>query len=229
MWYKHDPADFLGGVVGLNPEQRGVYITIIDLIYLHDGSIAANWYWIAGQCGCDVRVIKRIVGELVSRGKLGLDAEGKVFNNRCTVELAVRKDRTAQATQAGRKGGLNRAAKYSQFKNIGLATAIANAVQKDKKERVTTSLLGAARNAGGKLDPKDLTPSPELATKINGGATHRHQPQTNHGPVFVPNTDPRFAYLEQSHLIVYGQGPKQDARGAWFPAELLDPSNPQTA
>ena len=36
-WYKHDPAAFLEGVIGLTAEERGFYITLIDLLYARDG------------------------------------------------------------------------------------------------------------------------------------------------------------------------------------------------
>ena len=142
-WYKHEPAAWLGGVAKLTPEQRGIYQTILDLIYLHERPIDMDFRWLAGNCNCDTRIVKRVVGELVSLQKLGINADGKLFNNRATVELGILKDRTAQATEAGRIGGLKSSTVRNKSNYLGQATAQATAQQtRLESKKDLTSFLG---------------------------------------------------------------------------------------
>jgi hypothetical protein len=82
-WYKRDPDAALGGMMGLTLEERGAYNTVLDLIYIHTDKLLDDDRFIAGWCGCDVRIWRRIRGRLIHCGKLSVD-NGYLRNERAT-------------------------------------------------------------------------------------------------------------------------------------------------
>ncbi len=98
-WYKRDPDAALGGMMGLTLEERGAYGTALDLIYSHADQLPDDDRFIAGWCGCDVRVWRRIRAKLMSLGKLSTD-EGFLRNGRATSEVDEALHRVELATNA---------------------------------------------------------------------------------------------------------------------------------
>lgn len=69
-FYRRNPGDALAGMVGMTLEERGVYNTVIDLIYLTWRPLEDNRAYIAGHCGCAVQKANPIIERLIARGKL---------------------------------------------------------------------------------------------------------------------------------------------------------------
>lgn len=86
-WYRWYPAKWASGVIGLSPEQRGVYMDIIN-ITLDRGSCPEDYGYLAKACGCNRQRITRVVGELIEHGKLIRD-DGKLVSNRAVTERKV--------------------------------------------------------------------------------------------------------------------------------------------
>lgn len=75
-FYRRDPGKALSGMVGLTLEERGVYNTVLDLLYStwrplnDDRAFLANW------CGCAVQKLNPIVRSLIEKGRLVTFTEG---------------------------------------------------------------------------------------------------------------------------------------------------------
>lgn len=69
--------------MALNLEERGAYTTVLDLIYSKADELVDDDRFIAGWCGCDVRVWRRIKARLIALGKLHID-NGMLRNFRAT-------------------------------------------------------------------------------------------------------------------------------------------------
>jgi hypothetical protein len=69
-WYKRDVLAALEGMSRLTLEEKGAYNSVLDLIYLHDGSVDDDPRYISGFLRCDPRVWKRIRARLIDLGKL---------------------------------------------------------------------------------------------------------------------------------------------------------------
>lgn len=89
-WYKRNPKRFIGGVIGMGAALIGCYSVIIDLIYEHEGSIPNDHRWIGGILGESVRQTGAMVKELIQRGKLTVNSDGRLENGRATKVLASR-------------------------------------------------------------------------------------------------------------------------------------------
>lgn len=77
-FYRRSPGDALAGMVGMTLEERGVYNTIIDLLYLTWRPLEDNRAYIAGHCGCAVQKLNPIVASLIAKKKLIQFDEGGV-------------------------------------------------------------------------------------------------------------------------------------------------------
>lgn len=78
-WYKRDPAAALRGMRSLTPEQRGIYNTVLDLIYDSANELIDDDRFVAGNCNCDIRVYRRVKKHLIEAEKLYV-AEGFLRN-----------------------------------------------------------------------------------------------------------------------------------------------------
>lgn len=75
-FYRRDAAAALEGMSLMSLEQRGVYNTVIDLLYLTWRPLEDNPKYIAGHCGCAVQKLNPILRQLVEMGKLVRFTEG---------------------------------------------------------------------------------------------------------------------------------------------------------
>ena len=89
------PDNFLVGTQGLSHELTAAYFRIVMKIYSTGGSLPNDPEWLRHLLGKrDRRPVARIVAELVSLGKLSIDVEGRLSNDRAAHELGkfVRRD-----------------------------------------------------------------------------------------------------------------------------------------
>lgn len=96
---KFYPSDFLGGTSGLSPAERGVYITLLCLIYEADGPIARDDARLSRRCGAPKAAFVRILEALIDVGKITEDG-GLLSNRRAEKALVDRQNRTQNAHHA---------------------------------------------------------------------------------------------------------------------------------
>lgn len=79
-FYRRDPAKALSGMIGLSLEERGVYNTILDLLYTTWRPLEDDRRFIANWCGCAVQKINPIIERLIERGRLiTFDEAGRTY------------------------------------------------------------------------------------------------------------------------------------------------------
>ncbi|MFL5233587.1 MAG: DUF1376 domain-containing protein, partial [Microvirga sp.] len=108
-WHKRYHEDALNGYMGLTLEERGVYSTCLDLIYMRGAPLRfetiAEQQWIAGWLGCSARLARSVVGSLLRKGKFRLEG-GALINDRAMRELALTEQLSDARAAAGHAGGL---------------------------------------------------------------------------------------------------------------------------
>ncbi len=103
-WVKFAPSDFLNGVVDLNPEQIGAYITVLSLIWDRGGPIPDDETWIARRLGCARLKWRNLRAQLLELGKIHLDENGMITNRRAMQEVhRIEKLRETRAAAAGER------------------------------------------------------------------------------------------------------------------------------
>ncbi len=149
------PDEWIAGTLGLNAEERGVYISICALIYSHDGPIPADG--LHKLCGCHAATFKKVKSRLIEAGKISAN-DGQIIVKRCANELEKAHKRLGKASENGSKGG-------RPSKEI-------NAIEKPPGSS-DEKLAGAPFN----LQPPttNLTHSIECVTRASPRASHSHK------------------------------------------------------
>jgi len=140
-------SDFLGGTGGMTAAQKGVYITLICMIYENEGPIPEPYSALARRCGCTFPSFKNALDELCSMGKLEVVDDG-IWCDKCEKHLSRRRKRTQRAKESAN-------ARWEKIQQKQ-SPADANALQSDMRsqcypepepEPVNTSPYGDGANA----------------------------------------------------------------------------------
>lgn len=124
--------DFLGGVADLSAEERGVYITLICLMYdRDDGTMYDDDQRWAHRCNVSTRKYRLIKNKLLSEGKLIIvqkDTEPFLTNDRVFLTQKNRQTMKEKNANSGQIGGLKCAENKRKLNKInGSAVAPAKA------------------------------------------------------------------------------------------------------
>lgn len=95
-------SDFLAGTGGMTAATKGVYITILCLIYETEGALGQKWDVLARRCGCTLPAFKRAISDLVDDGKLEI-VDGQIWSEKCEKHLTQRRERQSSARSAAKK------------------------------------------------------------------------------------------------------------------------------
>lgn len=112
-WFKFFPNDWLAGTSGMTPSERGIYITIIALIYEMGEAVLHDEGRLSRRCGCNKSTFKRALKVLVADGKLTI-SDNRVSNKRAEKELSERIKRIEKATTGGQQKAASERKKMQQ-------------------------------------------------------------------------------------------------------------------
>jgi uncharacterized protein YdaU (DUF1376 family) len=98
-WFKFFPSDWIGGTVNLTPSERGVYITLLAMIYEHGGSLPRDDARLARACGMPKAGFAKVLHSLISQRKIEVESDGSLTNNRAKTEVATRGARIKSAKE----------------------------------------------------------------------------------------------------------------------------------
>ena len=100
-WHKHYHQDALNGMANLPVDLRGVYYTLLDLMYDRREPLAESDQMFAARMCCSVRKWKSYRDQLINLGKIQFTKEGKITNKRFENELKT----SRKLAENGAKGG----------------------------------------------------------------------------------------------------------------------------
>lgn len=101
------PQDWLIDTARLTPEERGIYIQIVCLLYSNRGPIVNDAQWIAGVSGCSSRAVKSHINSLIIKGFLSLTNDKKLTQKRVMDEIKTKQNHFDNSS----KGGSSKASK----------------------------------------------------------------------------------------------------------------------
>lgn len=87
-YYKAYPRDFFEGTRGMGLELKGAYRLLLDLIYMHGGTLEDDARFIAGTLGCSVKKWNLMRAELIKMGKISF-SDNSLRNLRADKELEM--------------------------------------------------------------------------------------------------------------------------------------------
>lgn len=157
-WYKCFPRDFNDGMVGLTLEERGAYVTILNVIYAKGAPIDDDPGYFKALLCCSAKTWTKVRAALVVKRKLFevvFNAQPCLMNRRAASEIANSEEKSEKFSTAGRKGGLQTQSNIKENNEIGQATlepALTNIdtdtdtdAEVDKKEDANASLVVSAK------------------------------------------------------------------------------------
>lgn len=155
-WIKFFPSDWLGGTSGLTAAERGVYITILALVYETGGPIKMDRARLARRCGVPAGSFKRILTALLDEGKL-FETEVGLSNSRAEKELGEREIAHTKRQSGARKTNAILAEKRQQKQggDERSASRSANANTRSQKPEVKDTPNGVSKKKQGTRLPED--------------------------------------------------------------------------
>lgn len=87
-WFKHDPDDWDNETLGMSLELQGFYTNCLNALWRLGGVLVKDVAKIALLTRCHVRIVRRLLPQLVALGKLADTAEGYV-SARLMAEIAA--------------------------------------------------------------------------------------------------------------------------------------------
>lgn len=112
-WIKFYPSDWLAGTSGLTAAERGVYITIVAMIYEKGGPVTLDYTRLGRRCGVPAGTFRRILAALLDEGKL-IETDEGLTNDRAQRELDRRKNEKVGRQTGARKTNTKRAQKTKE-------------------------------------------------------------------------------------------------------------------
>jgi uncharacterized protein YdaU (DUF1376 family) len=172
-WFKCFPQDLLNGMAGMPADERGIYISVLCLIYREGAPVRDEPREMAYNAGCTIRQWIKYRAALILHGKLKVvQVSGRdcISNDRCEEEIEAQRARRESFSERGEKGGKKRTENAASKDNENKGHAQANASAKSKlnqadieeeEDKPPTPLEGGARRKPRKALPDDF-PTAEL-------------------------------------------------------------------
>lgn len=92
-------SDFLGGTSGMTASTKGVYITLLCLMYEAEGPLKQRWEVLARRCGCTLPAFKKAIEDLVDDEKVDVSKAG-IWSEKCEKHIQRRAERRNSAKAA---------------------------------------------------------------------------------------------------------------------------------
>jgi uncharacterized protein YdaU (DUF1376 family) len=96
------PHDWLLDTSRLTPEDRGIYVQIVMLIYARGGQIDNDPKWISGWCNCSSRLVAASISRLVHMDIIQI-SDGIITQRRVGRESKVKRAQIESGVNGGRK------------------------------------------------------------------------------------------------------------------------------
>lgn len=95
-------SDFLAGTSGMTAATKGVYITLLCLMYEAEGPLTQKLDTLARRCGCTLPAFKRAISDLQDDGKITATDAG-LWSEKCDKHITQRRERSDSAKAAAKK------------------------------------------------------------------------------------------------------------------------------
>jgi uncharacterized protein YdaU (DUF1376 family) len=166
-WYRCDPRAFNDGMIGLTPAERGVYVTVLNCIYIEGGPVRDDALYWTHALGIQPAIWAKLRAGLLAKGKLFQapmeTGEIGLMNRRAEEELNNQRAFSSAQAERGRLGGAKSRRKPRADKGLSkrlasgkrplsecLATAKPNKIEREIHP--LTSQDGTSREEGSSSD-----------------------------------------------------------------------------
>lgn len=166
-WYADN---WLGGVVLLSAEERGIYDTMINLIYQTNTSLEDDDVAMAHACNCGRAAYRRAKKRLLELDKIEC-REGRIFQAKCAKELTRASDRIDAYAEREMKKKLKENDKKTSKKSSKLEGKVVtfqgnhtpSIERTNSQQAVSPSYVRANKPVAGGKNSEDEKPSAHVA------------------------------------------------------------------
>jgi uncharacterized protein YdaU (DUF1376 family) len=95
-------SDFLAGTSGLTASTKGIYITLLCLMYEAEAPLSQSWETLARRCGCTLPAFQKAIETLQDDGKVVVSDAG-LWSPKCEKHITLRRERQSSAKAAAEK------------------------------------------------------------------------------------------------------------------------------
>lgn len=191
---KFYPSDFLGGTSGLSPAERGVYITLLCLIYENDGPIPRDDARLSRRCGAPKAAFRKIIEALLEQGKLQ-EIDGLLTNSRAEKSLMDRTKRTQNGTHAAHQRWTAQKQKSKQNQAPKNASAMPQQCAEDASQKPELEEKGDT-NVSPKNGSDQAPPAPQPANEQSEAVGIFNEAASRHGwPQVQKMNQPRISAI----------------------------------
>lgn len=175
-YYQHYPEDFMTGCSRsrMTPEQVGMYIMLLDALWIDQGPVEADYRRLAIMTGFDIRHVKRLIAELIAKGKISMD--GNYLRNGRMMDEITKFTNKLKAERAAKEAADAAAGEVADGAATGVSNQTANQIasgtfsQGAKQAATDTAkqdlfLKGSEINEGNKKQHRDTRASSESRTQ----------------------------------------------------------------
>jgi uncharacterized protein YdaU (DUF1376 family) len=177
---KFYPSDFLAGTSGLSPAERGVYITLLCLIYEADGPIERHDARLSRRCGSPKAAFQRTLEALIDEGKI-VEADGMLSNRRAEKAIVDRQNRSQIGTHAAQQRWTAQGEKIQQNQRKDDARAIPEQCTSDASQKpepdIRTDTVVSVTRAKPKSRKSRISDDAEISDAMMQGAHDRGHSQ----------------------------------------------------
>lgn len=163
-WYKREPVAYLGDVQGLSAREHAVYAVVIDLLYIHGGTIRNDPKFIAGWIAdMGAAAVRTALAGLDANPRITLTvSETEITQKRAKSEVKTKRKQNEKAAESGRIGG-ERSAELRRQNNENNELTEADATseiqpEKRREEKSIKREAKASTKKGTRLSPDWILP-----------------------------------------------------------------------
>lgn len=143
-------SDFLAGTSGMTASTKGVYITLLCLMYESEAPLGQSWDLLARRCGCTMPAFKRAILDLQDEQKVTVSDAG-IWSDKCDKHIARRRERRSSAKAAAEK----RWEKSEQKQGKADANAMPAQCQPEPEPDIKETPKGVSKKKRGTRLPED--------------------------------------------------------------------------
>lgn len=164
-FYRRDPSKALSGMIGLSLEERGVYNTVLDLLYSTWRPLEDDRAFLANWCGCAVQKLNPIVRRLIEKGRLiTFEEGGRTYLSDEAFEAERSAVKGPGETRSGRRQVEEKSGEVEEKSaGVGQNTGLLDTSGEEKQELVSLEKNREEKNnpptpQGGRRKPKRSIP-----------------------------------------------------------------------
>ena len=168
QWYQDD---FLGGIRGMKAQEIGIYTVLLNEMYNRGVALDQSDERLARMCGADIRVFKKVLGDLIDDGKI-VRLNCGLWNNRCENAFTSRAEMLKKQSEAGKTSAKKRRKnKGTQQHSLNGRSTDVEPISESQNLTIKETPIGVSKKRAVRLSPDWQCPGDWIDEAVEAGLT----------------------------------------------------------